>query len=202
MAIASGPLLGERPAAATWLGLAVSLTGGAVMVSDDLRSGGASLTGDLYAALGAACAAAYLLSGRALLEGGQEGWLPYVTRVYTVGASVLLALAAGGGEALLGYATRTYALLALLALVPQLGGHTALNRSLARLPAVTVATAVLAEPVGATLLGALVLGEMPSAWEVVGGLLLLAGVYVGLKGGVARREPRKDSPSLPSGRVP
>ena len=61
--------------------------------------------------------------------------------------------------------------------------------------------AVLGEPVGATAIGATLLDETPTLLEALGCALLLAGVYVALRGGLSlvrredgeaawRREPR------------
>ena len=69
----------------------------------------------------------------------------------------------------------------LLALGPQLIGHNAINWSLAYLPAVLVAIAILGEPVGATAWATLVLDERPSPLEAAGGLLVLVGVYLALR---------------------
>ena len=60
-----------------------------------------------------------------------------------------------------------------------------MNRTLGYLPAVSVTIAVLGEPVGATLLAAIFLAEPPTGLELAGGLLVLAGVYAGLRGGIA-----------------
>ena len=45
--------------------------------------------------------------------------------------------------------------------------------------------AVLGEPVGATAIGATLLGERPTLIEALGAALLLAGVYVALRGGLS-----------------
>ena len=71
----------------------------------------------------------------------------------------------------------------LLALVPQLIGHTAINRSLGYLSATAVAIAIFGEPVGATLLGVVVLGETPTPLQIAGAVLVLGGVYVGIRRG-------------------
>jgi drug/metabolite transporter (DMT)-like permease len=181
VALASGPLLGERPTSMTWLGIALAAGGAAVMVGEDIGEDSDTLLGDLYAILGAVFAAGYFLVGRSLRAGG-ESWLSYVTFVYSVSAVILIAFAAASGEAFTGYSTRTYAFLVFLALVPQLIGHTALNRSLGYMPAIAVTIAVLGEPVGATILGVIVLSEEPTPVEIAGALLVLGGVYVGLRG--------------------
>jgi drug/metabolite transporter (DMT)-like permease len=181
VAVASGPLLGERVSSATWSGIALAAGGASVMVAEDIGRGQETLLGDLYAILGAVFASGYFLIGRGLRAGGQS-WLSYVTVAYSVSAVSLAGAAAVSGESFFGYSDRTYAFLVLLALVPQLIGHTALNRSLGYLPAVAVTVAVLGEPVGATLLAAIFLDERPGAIEVAGALLVLAGVYAGLRG--------------------
>jgi drug/metabolite transporter (DMT)-like permease len=71
--------------------------------------------------------------------------------------------------------------------VPQLIGHTAVNRSLGHLPAIVVSIAVLGEPVGATILGAIFLSEEPTLVQLAGGLLVLAGVATGVRGDVKAR---------------
>ena len=85
------------------------------------------------------------------------------------------------GDAVTGFSDETYLYLVLLALVPQLIGHTAVNRSLGYLPAFAVALAIQGEPVGSTVLAATLLGETPTVFELIGGLMVLGGVYVGLR---------------------
>src|SRR5690606_23030500 len=90
------------------------------------------------------------------------------------------------GETVTGFSSETYVYLVLLALVPQIIGHTAINRSLGYMPAFAVALAVQGEPVGSTILAAGLLGEVPTLLELAGGLLVLLGVYVGLRPGQRR----------------
>ncbi len=66
----------------------------------------------------------------------------------------------------------------LLALIPQLLGHSALNWSLRYVPATMVTIAVLGEPVGATILALFILKEVPTAIELVGGILILTGIVI------------------------
>jgi len=51
-------------------------------------------------------------------------------------------------------------------------------------PVTLVSVAILGEPVGATLLGWLILGETVTASEITGGLLILGGIFI-----VMRRAP-------------
>ncbi|MGE0058163.1 MAG: DMT family transporter [Dehalococcoidia bacterium] len=187
VAIASGPVLKEPIPRAIWIGVAIGVVGALVMVSEDFGAGGDTLTGDLFALLGAIFAAGYILVGRiARTEGAPLR--EYISVSYPSGAVILVLLALVSGESFTGYSTETYGLLLLLALGPQLIGHTALNRSLGHLPAVTVAIAILGEPIGASILATTLLGEPPSVVEAVGGVILLIGVYLGVRASVARPE--------------
>jgi drug/metabolite transporter (DMT)-like permease len=188
VSLASGPLLHEPPGRATWTGLAIAAAGSLLMVSEDFGAGGDTLHGDAFALMGALCAAGYFLAGRRLLAEGLN-WLNYITLTYSTAAACLIALAFAGGSPLSGYSAETYGTFLLLALVPQLIGHSAVNRSLAHLPVVVVSLAVMGEPVGATILAAVFLGEHPSPLEFTGGLLVLAGVYAGLRPSIDARAP-------------
>ena len=201
VALASGPLLGERPGKAIWYGLGLTLTGTFVMVGEDFGEGSDTIRGDLYALLGAVFAAAFMLAGRRLLA--TEGrWLPYSTATYGTAALVLAAMVLASGQTISGFSDETYMYLVLLALVPQLIGHTAINRSLGYLPAFAVALAVQGEPIGSTILATTLLGEVPTTFELCGSALVLAGVYVGLRPKRERSSPPGPlSPSTGSGQA-
>jgi drug/metabolite transporter (DMT)-like permease len=166
-------LWGERVSRRAAAGIATALAGTAVLaVGDGL--GGGSLTGDLLALLGAATFAGYLLVGRRLRS--RVAVLPYATVVYAVAALALLPAVALLHAPLWPYPLRQWALFAALAVVPTIGGHTVFNWSLGYLPATAVSLALLVEPVGASLLAWGLLGQPPSAADVAGGILVLAGI--------------------------
>jgi drug/metabolite transporter (DMT)-like permease len=180
VALASGPLLGERPGRLVWYGLGMTVAGTLIMIGEDFGEGSDTLRGDLYALMGAVFAAVFMLIGRRLLA-AEGRWLPYSTATYSVAGIILVGMVIVSGETVSGFSDETYLYLVLLALVPQIIGHTAINRSLGYLPAFAVAIAVQGEPVGSTVLAAGLLGEVPTPLELGGGLLVLAGVYVGLR---------------------
>ena len=180
VALASGPLLGEKPTRNVWIGLGIAAAGTMVMVSEDFGAGRDTLMGDLFALIGAVCAAGIFLAGRQVLSGGGD-WFPFSTMTYSIAALVLAGLVLLSGESFSGYSDKTYVYLVLIALVPQVIGHTAINRTLGQMPAFAVSLAVMGEPLGATLLAALLLDETPTALQLAGGVIVLAGVYVGLR---------------------
>lgn len=171
--------LRERALPREVLGIAVGVAGGVIVTASDLSLGGEALLGNGLAVAGALSVAAYLLIGRKIRA--ETPALTYVGIVYPVAAVLLLAAAIGSGATFNGYAASTYLWLALVALVPQVIGHTSLNWSLGHIKATGVAIAVMAEPVGASLLAWLVLQETPSAPTIAGGFLILTGVFLALQ---------------------
>jgi drug/metabolite transporter (DMT)-like permease len=178
--IAGGYFLNETPGRSIWLALAVAAVGTLIMVSEDFNAGGDTLAGDAFGLLGGLFATGFLMIGRRILGAGSS-LLSYTATTYSIAALLLLVAVLISGESLGGYSGRTYLFLVLLALVPQLIGHTAVNFSLGRMPAIVVSLAILGEPVGSTILAAIFLGEDPSVLQLAGGLLVLAGVAVGVR---------------------
>jgi drug/metabolite transporter (DMT)-like permease len=180
VALAARPLLGERTPLGVMAGVALGLVGGGIIALSDWDLGGGRLFGDAMALLGAGAVTGYYIAGRSLRE--HLPLLGYVAPVYG-GAALLLLLAAGlSGAPLSGFSSQTYGLLLLVAVVPQLLGHSSLNWALGYVRAVTVAVVVMSEPVGATLLAWAVLGEAPGPLVLLGGLFILSGVYLALRG--------------------
>jgi len=182
-------LLGEPPARRTWTGLVLTVAGAVIIVADDF--GGASpgaLLGDLLAFAAAMAMAGYLLLGR-----HARRTLPvstYATWTYGGAAAFLLAAVLATGTSL-GFAEpfdrATWWAIAGLIVGPQLLGHTVFNLALGRVSATVVAIVIIAEPVGATVLAAVLLGETPDGWFYLGAPLVLCGVLLAAAPGRGRR---------------
>ena len=179
VALASHLWLRQRIGRLTAAAVALTLAGGAVLAAGGWAGEDRRLLGDGLALLAAVAVAGYILAGqRARVRIAN---LPYVTVVYTVTAVVLLVAAVGTGAPMLGLPAETYFWIAASALLPQAIGHTLLNWALGHASATSIAMAVRAEPVIATLLAIVVLGEMPPWTVVPGGTLVLAGVYLAIR---------------------
>lgn len=172
--------LGERPNTRVLGGIFLSFCGATALLISDFEDIG-NLSGDIYAFIGAILASIYLLVGR---YARQRVDMPvYAAIVYSVAAIVLVITFLTVENVTFSYEANTYIFILLLALVPQLIGHNAINYSLGFAPAAVVALAILGEPVGSSLIAALLLDEIPSFFEIgVGGVILL-GVYIGVRGG-------------------
>lgn len=130
--------------------------------------------GPVLALGGAFFGSAYMLTGRSVRD--QLTNLEYVTPVYSTAALVLWAAALVTKAPLEGFRLTTWAALLGMALIPQGIGHTLINWALAYLPSARVALTGLLEPLFATVLAWLLLGEPVGALQTLGGLVVLAGV--------------------------
>lgn len=171
-----GEKVGWRLAAA----IALVIAGGLLIGGGALRAGGQAVKGNLLALGGGLMASLYLLTGRKLR--GEMGVVPYATVCYTATAVLLLAAGIASREPVSGFPGSTWLLFAALALGPQILGHTVFNWGLKHLPTSRIAMMIVAEPIGASILAFLVLGQAPTPGEIAGGGLILAGVYLSATG--------------------
>lgn len=177
--------LREAPSRLQWLGIALALLGALVVASPDIegafRDDRRALLGDGLALIGAGTAAGYYLAGRRL-RATIDLW-PYVGLVYSACLLTLIAIAAVVGAPVIDQPPRELAIFAALAVGPMMLGHTGMNWALGYLPAYVVSLTVLGEPVGATILAALIpgIGEVPSLITLIGGAIILGGIVLTMR---------------------
>ncbi|MBX3132810.1 MAG: DMT family transporter [Gemmatimonadaceae bacterium] len=189
--IGSALWLREHPTRTQLIGIGIAVVGAAYVAlggaASDVALGDATLAratlGNGLALLGAVTVGLYYLAGRSLRQ--RLSLWPYVGLVYGCCLVVLLLLAAFTRTALWPFAPRELTLFALIAFGPMLAGHTGFNWALRYVPAYVVSLCLLAEPVGAGLIAAVMPGvrEVPAGSVVVGGVVVLLGVGVGLYAG-------------------
>jgi drug/metabolite transporter (DMT)-like permease len=187
VAILAYLVFGERTAPLSFAGILVALAGTAVIAADR-TIGSAALLGNLLALVGAVTVAVYVLIGRSSRTGG-VGVLPYSVVVYSAAAVTLLPAALAFDVPLWGYSEETWFWLAAITLGPQLMGHTVFNWALRYIEASVISGVVLAEPVVAALLAWLILSERPGRLTLLGGAVVLSGLYLLLKGRPVPTEP-------------
>ena len=168
------PDLADRPTRQTWLALALTIVGAVVLTGGGALDEPGRLDGDGLAIVGAIAMAVYLLIGERLRT--ELPTAVYAAPTYAVAAIGLLAAALVSGTQLTGFDQKTWLAIGLMTLGPQLGGHTVLNLLLYRLGSITVSLALLAEPIGASVLAWLALGEAPPAAAWLGTPLVLLGL--------------------------
>jgi drug/metabolite transporter (DMT)-like permease len=178
VAIGSFIFLRERPSKLTMLGILIALLGSVIISAHDFSLDKNSLVGNLLAVAGAIGAAGYLLAGRKLRA--EIDTFRYVTAVYSVAAMLLLIIALLSKTSFVGYSSKTYLLFLAIALIPQVIGHTAVNWALKYFTATAVAVIILGEPIGASILALVILGETLSLVKIIGGLIILTGVTIAI----------------------
>ena len=187
VAILAYLLFGEKTSPMSFVGILVAISGTAVIAQDG-SVGSAALLGNALALIGAVMVAVYFLIGRSQRSGG-VGVLPYVIVVYSSASLTLLAVALVSGTQLWGYSGETWFWLWCLTLGPQIMGHTVFNWALRYVEASILAGTILAEPVIAAFLAWFVLSEKPGIATVIGGAIILSGLYLLLWGRRAPPEP-------------
>lgn len=177
-------LFGDSARRSTIVGLVIALTGAVLISGGDFRASTRAFVGDLLALSGAVLVAGYFLTGRSLRR--RLSLLVYAGIVYSVCALLLVPAVLLSGTPFSGYQPKVWLLFGLMALGPQILGHTTFNFLLREVSATVIAVVVMAEPVGASLLALLFFSEAPSAISVIGGLMVLMGIYLGIVGEARR----------------
>lgn len=161
------------------IGMTVTLAGMIIISSGDFNLSREYLIGDGLALMGAFCAGTYLFIGRQLRAKLDN--LGYIFPVYSLSALILLVIALLYGENLTDYSIKSWGIFLLLALVPTVLGHSLYNWLLKYVPAHQVATTILGEPIGATILAIIFFGQIPGWWTIGGGILILSGIFIVLR---------------------
>jgi drug/metabolite transporter (DMT)-like permease len=149
--------------------------GGVVFIGwGDFQIGQKALLGDFLAVCGAIMVAGYMLIGRKLRQ--SLSVISYIFLVYSSSTVILFILSLATATPLSSFSANTWLLFLALAVVPTIGGHSLFNWVLAYLPAPVVSISILGEPIGATLLALVFLGQIPSLTMLIGGSIILTGL--------------------------
>lgn len=139
-------------------------------------AGGDTVVGDIIALVSGVFFAGYLLLGRVLRQ--RVSLVTYVFVVFSACAVFLLAGALISGESLWPISVNELSIFLALAVVSTIFGHMLFNYSLRYVGATVVSVSYLGEPVGAIILAAILLSEMPSVYAIAGGALILTGILL------------------------
>lgn len=184
-----GAISGRRPSRRSWIAVAIALAGTVVITAGDLGGGDDALIGDGLALVGAVCMACYLMIGDRLRTS-----LPtavYASRVYLLAACSLVPALLVFRIPIWGYDRTTTLAIIGMVLGPQLAGHTVLNALLKPLGSLAISLSLLVEPLGASVLVWLALGDVPPIGAVIGAPIVLFGLGLHLLDatGRSRSEP-------------
>jgi len=190
VALLSPFLLNEHLSHVAMVGLSLAFVGGSLVGLADActwNAGlqcpdiarvlqGRSMWGNFLALVGAWAVSGYLIIGRKLRA--KISLIPYIFIVYGMAAAGLIVAMFASGETPWGHPLPAYFWIFLLAAFPQLIGHSTYNWVLRFIPASLVAITTLVEPIASAILAYFILRETPASGVIVGGALILSGIYL------------------------
>jgi drug/metabolite transporter (DMT)-like permease len=182
--LAAWLFLGQRPSALFLTGLGAALAGVTLLVHTSLEFSPTGLLGDALGVVTAMFYAGYILAVKALRDRG-ETTLHLMAATSTITALLLFPVALASGEQMLPASAYGWWVLAGLALVSHAAGQGLIAYALASLPAAFSSVSLLFQPVVAALFAWVLLSESLVPLQVVGGLVVLLGIYLARRGSSA-----------------
>ena len=155
------------------LAIAVTL-GGSVLIAYSDSGSGSQLYGDILSLLAAIAVAVYTLIGRVVRS--KVSTTVYTYMVYTACAAVLVATCLVQGYGLFNYGPSAIIVGALLAIFSTILGHSIFSWCLKYFSPSFVSASKLCEPVAAAAMAAFLFGEIPTMFQIIGGVLIIGGV--------------------------
>lgn len=137
------------------------------------------IIGDLLSFLSVIAVVGYLLMGQNNVKKVSH-WI-YSFCVFFFAAVALTIYNVFAGIPLVGYEAREWGIFLLIAIFPTIA-HVIYNYLLNYVNTTTISMSILGEPIGATILAVLLLGEQVMVLQVVGGCIVLLGVFLFLRG--------------------
>lgn len=166
----------QRPTRRFWIGLALALAGTITIAGGDTLRHASFGLGDVMAVCASVFFAGYILTTNRVRVHADT--LTVTAVAVASSAATLLLLCLALGVPLSGYPARSWVALAALGLVTQVVGYLCVTYTLGRLPATATSVGLLAQSPLTALLAIPFLGEGLATSQLVGGVLVLAGIYV------------------------
>lgn len=150
---------------------------GSILISwGDFNISREALFGDVLALIACALITGYLLFGQSVRK--RVSLFPYTFVVYSISSVTLWIYVWANGQSFYPYRPQDWIYFLLLAVFPTLLGHTLFNWSLKWVSTNVISMAILFEPVGVALLAFFILGETLKWTQIIGGLIVLSGLFL------------------------
>ncbi len=169
-------LFREKVEASVLVGLGLCLAGGAALLAQSFQLKPAGALGDLFGVATGVFFGLYFLAVKAARQTTSAARLTFEATVVT--AAILFVVALVAERSMLPYTLRGLAALLVMAWISHVGGQGLLSIALGRLPAAFSSLVIFLEAIAAAGFAWLILGEPVSAVQALGGLAILAGIYV------------------------
>lgn len=171
----------QRPSGTFLVGLAAALLGVGMLVHTSLQFSSSALLGDALGVVTALFYAWYILAVKGARDRGAST-LQLMAATTTLTAIVLLPIALASGEAFFPQELSGWLKLLGLAWISHCAGQGLIAYSLAHLPAAFSSVSLLFQPVMAAAFAWVLLSEPLVPLQMLGGVVVLAGIYLARRG--------------------
>lgn len=176
----------ERFSLGVIISVIITLFGSTIISWGDFQVSGLALFGDLLAIGGAIAITAYFLCGQQLRR--SLSLLTYTFIVYSISSLTLIIYNIIMNNSFIGYNSKQWLIFLALAIFPTFFGHTLFNWALKWLSTATISMAIVFEPIGATILAYLILGETVTYSQWLGGTIVIFGLFLFVMSTSRKRE--------------
>jgi drug/metabolite transporter (DMT)-like permease len=168
-------VLRRRVSRETVIGLVLCVLGGLSLIGQSVRLDPARITGDLFGIATAMFFALYFLAVERARKGGGAARVTFELTLVTTAILFVVAVLLDGR--IMPSTQEGIAALIGLALISHAGGQGMLSIALGRLPAVFSSLVIFLEAIAAAAFGWMILGERLTLVQVMGGALILLGIW-------------------------
>lgn len=166
----------EKISKKRWAGILIAFAGSLIIALGDSGGLSGTLKGDLYALSGAFFVSIYTTMGRICRR--HMSTASYTAIVYSVVTVVTMVMILLGGNPLFGYGEVNLLTAFGMAILCTLLGHSVINWGLKFISPAFISASRLLEPLFSAVLGILFFMEIPSLSAVIGGIIIIAGLYL------------------------
>jgi len=160
----------------TYVGLVIALVGGGIIQSGDISLNNANLFGNSIALLSALFIAITFVLAEEIRQ--ETNNVAYGRSLFFVASITVLLIATMAGDSILNFKAGDIPWFLFLGLVPSLFGHNLLNYAVKYITPTAVSSVPLGEPIISSLFGLLLFGEAIPIGAILGGPIVLIGVYI------------------------
>jgi drug/metabolite transporter (DMT)-like permease len=167
-------LFKERTTPSALMTMGIAIIGAMMIGWGDFALSQDAILGDILSFLSVIAVVGYLMIGQSIVKKVSH-WI-YSFCVFFIATIILSIYNLSTSVDFGGYPAKEWGIFLLLATVPTIS-HIINNWLLNYVNATTISMSILGEPVGATILAVLMLGEHLANWQIAGGMLVLLGVF-------------------------
>ncbi|MGP4039907.1 DMT family transporter [Gracilibacillus sp. D59] len=166
----------ERFSAGTVISMLIAIFGSVIIAWGDFQMAGEALYGDFLALLGAMFITIYFLLGQGVRT--KLSVMSYTFIAYSIGALTIIIYNISVSNPLIGYEQDEWLIFLGLAIVPTILGLNLLNWALKWVSTSVISMGILFEPIGASILAYLILDELITWSQWLGGTIVLFGLLL------------------------